>query len=103
MPFDQIEIEALRQPGGGSIDISLDGAVKSSADLGGDSVEPVVLRLRPDGATSDRVRQIEIRTRGTGVVSIASIGIYQKQSASRTTISAIPAPPSTSSTSSTRS
>ena len=80
VPFDQIEIEALRQPGGGSIDISLDGAVKSSADLGGDSVEPVVLRLRPDGATSDRVRQIEIRTRGTGVVSIASIGIYQKQS-----------------------
>lgn len=80
VPFDLIEIEALRQPGGGSIDISLDGTVKSSADLGGSTVEPVVLRLRPDGATSDRVRQIEIRTRGTGVVSIASIGIYQKQS-----------------------
>ena len=80
VPFDSIEIEALRQPGGGSIDISLDGAVKSSADLSGTAVEPVVLRLRPDGAPSDRVRQIEIRTRGTGVVSIASIGIYQKQS-----------------------
>jgi lysophospholipase L1-like esterase len=79
VPFDSIEIEALRQPGGGSIDISLDGAVKSSADLGGNSVEPVVLRLRPDGAASDRVRQIEIRTRGNGVVSIASIGVYQKQ------------------------
>jgi lysophospholipase L1-like esterase len=79
VPFDSIEIEALRQPGGGSIDISLDGAIKSSADLGGTSVEPVVLRLRPDGAPSDRVRQIEIRSRGTGVVSIASIGIYQKQ------------------------
>ena len=80
VPFNSIEIEALRQPGGGSIDISLDGTVKSSADLGGSTVEPVVLRLRPDGATSDRVRQIDIRTRGTGVVSIASIGIYQKQS-----------------------
>src|ERR1700722_9715394 len=79
VPFDSIEIEALRQPGGGAIDISLDGAVKSSADLGGTAVEPVVLRLRPDGAPSDRVRQIEIRTRGTGAVSIASIGIYQKQ------------------------
>jgi lysophospholipase L1-like esterase len=66
-------------PGGGAIDISLDGAVKSSADLNGTAVEPVVLRLRPDGAPSDRVRQIEIRTRGDGVVSIASIGIYQKQ------------------------
>jgi lysophospholipase L1-like esterase len=80
VPFDSIEIEALRQPGGGAIDISLDGAVKSSADLNGNGVEPVVLRLRPDGAPSDRVRQIEIRTRGTGVVSIASIGVYQKQS-----------------------
>jgi lysophospholipase L1-like esterase len=79
VPFDSIEIEALRQPGGGSIDISLDGAVKSSADLGGNAVEPVVLRLRPDGAPSDRVRQIEIRSRGDGVVSIASIGVYQKQ------------------------
>ena len=79
VPFDSIEIEALRQPGGGSVDISLDGAVKSSADLNGASVEPVVLRLRPDGAPSDRVRQIEIRSRGAGVVSIASIGIYQKQ------------------------
>jgi|GEM_PF-986394 len=80
VPFDSIEIEALRQPGGGAIDISLDGAVKSSADLNGNGVEPVVLRLRPDGAPSDRVRQIEIRTRGNGVVSIASIGVYQKQS-----------------------
>src|ERR1700722_620638 len=79
VPFDSIEIEALRQPGGGAIDISLDGAIKSSADLGGNGVEPVVLRLRPDGAPSDKVRQIEIRTRGTGVVSIASIGVYQKQ------------------------
>jgi lysophospholipase L1-like esterase len=79
VPFDSIEIEALRQPGGGSVDISLDGAVKSSADLNGTSVEPVVLRLRPDGAPSDRVRQIEIRSRGAGVVSIASIGIYQRQ------------------------
>jgi lysophospholipase L1-like esterase len=80
VPFDEIEIEALRQPGGASIDISIDGTVKSSADLGGQSVEPVVLRLKPDGAPTDRVRQLEIRSRGAGTVSIASIGIYQKQS-----------------------
>jgi lysophospholipase L1-like esterase len=80
VPFDSIEIEALRQPGGGAIDISLDGEVKSSADLKGDAAEPVVLRLRPDGAPKDSVRQIDIRTRGEGAVSIASIGIYQKQS-----------------------
>jgi lysophospholipase L1-like esterase len=79
VPFDEIEIEALRQPGGGAIDISLDGAVKSSAELNAKSVEPVVLRLRPDGAPSDRVRQIEIRSRGEGTVSIASVGVYRKQ------------------------
>ena len=80
VPFDEIEIEALRQPGGGSIDISIDGTVKSSADLNGQAVEPVVLRLKPDGAPTDRMRQLEIRTRGAGTVSVASIGIYQKQS-----------------------
>jgi lysophospholipase L1-like esterase len=80
VPFDEIEIEALRQPGGGSVDISIDGTVKSSADLSGKSVEPVVLRLKPDGAPTDRMRQLEIRTRGAGTVSVASIGIYQKQS-----------------------
>ena len=80
VPFDEIEIEALRQPGGGAIDISIDGTVKSSADLSGQAVEPVVLRLKPDGAAADRVRQLEIRTRGAGTVSVASIGIYQKQS-----------------------
>lgn len=80
VPFDEIEIEALRQPNGGEIDISLDGTVKSSADLNGKSTQPVVLRLKPDGAPSDRVRTLEIRSRGEGTVTIASIGIYQKQS-----------------------
>jgi len=80
VPFDEIEIEALRQPNGGGIDISLDGMVKSSADLNGKSTQPVVLRLKPDGTPSDRVRTLEIRTRGEGAVNIASIGIYQKQS-----------------------
>jgi lysophospholipase L1-like esterase len=79
VPFDSIEIEALRQPGGGSIDISLDGTVKASADLGGKTVEPLVLRLRPDAATRDRVRQIEIHTRSDGPVSIASVGLYLRQ------------------------
>jgi lysophospholipase L1-like esterase len=80
VPFDEIEIEALRQPGGGSIDISIDGTVKSSADLNGQAVESVVLRLKPDGTAADRVRQLEIRTRAPGTASISSIGIYQKQS-----------------------
>jgi lysophospholipase L1-like esterase len=80
MTFDSIEIEAVRRPGGGSIDISLDGAVKSSYDLDAEKVQPVVLRLLPSGVTTDRVRQIEIKTKSQGSVSIASVAIYNRQS-----------------------
>jgi lysophospholipase L1-like esterase len=78
--FDSIEIEGLRQPGGGSIDISIDGAAQSSYDLNASSAEPIVLRLTPDGAPTDRARQIEIRTHNPGPVSIASVAVYNKQS-----------------------
>jgi lysophospholipase L1-like esterase len=80
MTFDSIEIEAVRQPGGGTFDIVTDGVVKRSYDLNAEKVEPVVLRLTPSGAPADRVRQIEIRTRTAGSVSIASVGIYNRQS-----------------------
>lgn len=80
MVFNSVEIEALRQPGGGSFDISFDGTVKASYDLSAQKAEPLVLRLSPDGVPTDRVRQIEIRTQGEGTVSIASIAIYNRQS-----------------------
>jgi lysophospholipase L1-like esterase len=78
--FDSIEIEALRQPGGGAIEISLDGVVKSSFDLNAKTIEPLVLRLSPDGVPNDRLRKIEIRTRSEGSVNIASVGVFNKQS-----------------------
>jgi lysophospholipase L1-like esterase len=80
MTFDSIEIEVVRQPGGGAIDIVMDGAVKKSYDLNGEKVEPVVLRLLPSGGPTDHVRQLEIRTRTGGSVSIASVAIYNRQS-----------------------
>jgi lysophospholipase L1-like esterase len=78
--FDSIEIETLRQPGGGSIDISIDGSVKSTFDLDAKKAEPIVLRFKPDGTSADNVRQVEIKTRSAGHVAIASIGIYNKRS-----------------------
>jgi hypothetical protein len=80
MTFDSIEIEAVRQPGGGTFDIITDGAVKRSYDLNGERVEPIVLRLTPGGTATDRVRRIEIRTRTAGTVSIASVAINNRQS-----------------------
>jgi lysophospholipase L1-like esterase len=78
--FDSIEIEALRQPGGGTFDIVLDGIVKSSFDLNAKGIEPVVLRLSPEGVPSDRVRKIEIRSQDAGTVNIASVAVFNRQS-----------------------
>src|SRR3977135_2109318 len=71
---------ASRQPGGGAIEISLDGVVKSSLDLNAKTIEPFVLRLSPDGVPNDRLRKIEIRTQNEGSVNIASVGVFNKQS-----------------------
>ncbi len=41
--FDMIEIEVLRQPEGGRIDVKLDGVVETSYDLASRKTEPVVI------------------------------------------------------------
>src|SRR5262249_30729684 len=78
--FDVIEIEAVRKPGGGSIDIKLDGALEGTFDLAGTRVEPVVIRLVPDRGPTDRVREISLTTRSEGVVSISSVAVYNTRS-----------------------
>ncbi len=78
--FDVIEIEAIRQPNGGSIDIKLDGALEGSFDLAGDKVEPVVIRLVPDHGPTNKVRDVTLTTRTDGIVSISSVAIYNTRS-----------------------
>jgi lysophospholipase L1-like esterase len=77
--FDTIEIEVVRQPGGGAIDIKLDGAVETSYDLSSSKVEPVVIRLVPTRAPTEKVREIAITTKGHGTVMLSSIAIYNRQ------------------------
>jgi lysophospholipase L1-like esterase len=74
--FDVIEIEAVRRPGGGTFEIKLDGNVEGSFDLAGQKVEPVVIRLVPDKGPTNQVREITLTTRSEGIVSIASVAIY---------------------------
>jgi lysophospholipase L1-like esterase len=78
--FDVIEIEAIRQPGGGSIDIKLDGALEGSFDLAGEKVEPVVIRLVPDHGPTNKVGDITLTTKSDGAVAIASVAIYNTRS-----------------------
>jgi lysophospholipase L1-like esterase len=77
--FDTIEIEVVRQPSGGSIDVKLDGVVETSYDLSAAKVEPVVIRLVPARAATEKVREVSITTKGQGPVVIASVAIYNRQ------------------------
>jgi lysophospholipase L1-like esterase len=77
--FEMIEIEVLRQPGGGKIDVKLDGYVATTYDLAAPKPDPVVIRLLPTRGPTERVREISIATTGAGPVSIASVAIYNKQ------------------------
>jgi lysophospholipase L1-like esterase len=77
--FETIEIEALRQPGGGSIDVKLDGVVETTYSLAASQRTPVVIRLLPTRGATDRMRELSIKTRDSGPVSIASVAIYNKR------------------------
>jgi lysophospholipase L1-like esterase len=78
--FDMIEIEVVRQPGGGAIDIRLDGSVESQFDLDAAEIDPVVIRLLPKRGATDRVKQISITTTRAGTVNLASVAIYNRGS-----------------------
>ncbi len=78
--FEAIEIEVLRQPGGGKIDVRLDGVAETSYDLASSKPEPVAIRLLPTRAATERVREIAITTSGRGPVTLASVAIYNKRS-----------------------
>jgi len=77
--FDMIEIEVVRQPEGGAIDVRLDGALQSSHSLKSPKTQPVVIRLMPAQGATGNVRQIAITTSGPGQVVIASVAIYNRQ------------------------
>lgn len=79
VPFDAIEIETVRQPEGGKIDIRLDKDAPISYDLKADRAEPVVIRLDAQRPT-DKVRQIAISTAGAGTANIASVSVFNRRS-----------------------
>lgn len=77
--FDRIEVQALRQPKGGNIEIRIDGVLQSEVSLDGNVREPVVIQMVPERAGSDRLREISVTTKGEGIVNLASIAVYNRQ------------------------
>jgi lysophospholipase L1-like esterase len=78
--FDMIEVEVVRAPNGGKIDVKLDGALEISYDLKSTKIEPVVIRLTPSRGPTEKVREVSITTTAPGQVTLASVAIYNKQS-----------------------
>jgi lysophospholipase L1-like esterase len=91
--FDSIEIEAVRQPHGGTIEVRLDGALESTFDLSAAAVEPIVFRLRPKKQPVGKFRQLEIKTTGDGPVVLSSVAINNSRSG--VTLSAVGFPGAT--------
>ena len=80
LTFDMIEIEAIGQPGGGAIDIRLDGGAPTHYDLAAAGIQPVVIRLLPQRGPTDKLREIAITTTSSGTVALASVSIYNNHS-----------------------
>jgi lysophospholipase L1-like esterase len=79
VPFDAIEIETVRQPGGATIDIKLDKDAPIAYNLKADATEPVVIRLDAQRPT-DKVKQIAITTTAGGTANIASVSVFNRRS-----------------------
>jgi lysophospholipase L1-like esterase len=80
LTFDMIEIEAVGQPGGGAIDIKLDGNVVTHYDLAAPRIEPIIIRLLPVRGPTERVREVSVTTTSPGTVSLGSVSIYNNHS-----------------------
>jgi len=80
LTFDAIEIEVIGQPGGGAIDIKLDGNIATHYELAASRIEPVVIRLLPVRGPTDKLREVSITTTSPGTVSIGSVSIYNSRS-----------------------
>lgn len=78
--FDTIEIEVVAQPHGGEIEVKLDGKVEATQDLAASRIEPLIIRLKPGRAATEKVRDITITTTKAGVVNLASVAIYNSRS-----------------------
>jgi len=73
MKSDVWEVEVFRQPGGGSIDIRLDGVVERSVNLDAPKVEPLVITLDKKNA-----QKLTVTTTDRGPVQLSSVAAYRR-------------------------
>ncbi|TXL71229.1 hypothetical protein FHP25_30850 [Vineibacter terrae] len=71
--FDRVEVEVMRQPGGGSLDVFIDGRSAGVIDTKGSVYDLARRSFDSPGATS-----VELRPRGNGSVDIADWAVYRR-------------------------
>ncbi len=71
--FDRVEVEVMRQPGGGTLDVFIDGRSAGTIDTKG-SVYDILRR----GFDAPGSAHLELRPRGNGIVDIADWAVYRR-------------------------
>lgn len=77
--FDAIDVSFLRQPGAGSVDISIDGTLVDQVALDGPDGEPFIRRLLPYART-DTFRKLAIRSTSAAPVALTGVLVDQRLS-----------------------
>ena len=78
--WDLIEVETTTGPGAGGFSISLDGKLESGYRLDSPSQDRIVVRLMPEQAAVDRVREIKITTLSSDPVRISGVNVRNRKS-----------------------
>jgi lysophospholipase L1-like esterase len=78
LEFDSIEIEATARPGGGAIDIEVNGRLERHRDLEARVAEPVLIKIAASSQPA-MLREVSITTGGKGTVTLSSISIYNER------------------------
>jgi lysophospholipase L1-like esterase len=73
--FDRVEVEVMRQPGGGALDVFIDGRSAGVIESRGNVYD--ILRR---GFDAPGASYLELRPRGNGVVDIADWAVYRRGS-----------------------
>jgi hypothetical protein len=79
LEFDSIEIEALAQPGGGAIEVQVNGQVESHRDLQARVAQIALIKIAAPNPVAT-LQELLITTKNKGTVSLASISIYNDHS-----------------------
>jgi lysophospholipase L1-like esterase len=75
LAFSAVEIEVVRQPRGGAIDIEIDRKLERHYDLDSDHIEPAVIRV-PASSPAAQLHELSIKTTRKGTTTIASVSVY---------------------------